>query len=476
MTEHILTLRRHLRFGMGAGAIKILAFTALVFALPAQSAEPCPPIGIDAEGGSVVSAGTSCPGPTEGSSETRNYRDPVSGVKLLIGRTTINVSNSSQLASALGAATCGQTIQLAPGSYSGSFRLSASCPANNPVIVRGAEGFASVVNGEFYLQGSRNILTGIFLSGSSAGVSLGGENNKFVGNKITGWGGQCTRNAVSVQQYASYAEIAYNEIYRPGAWSSSCDFQLRMGIRTSDNTEADFPYDGWVHHNYLHDFPQKPVPNDYRSGQDDAIEIGQTQGGRMPLVNSRWYIERNRIENHAQGHGTVDLKVGGVVYRHNTFMNTPGRVDSRGSTLFGSIIESNYHRNSGGSTIHGKDHKIVCNDFNSVIVLKAGDVACDAVNPGQNKHAHVCDVLVSGNRASLNIGKVDSSDETLAASNTTVRAHVGGITLGLQSGMIDQRTSAPSYQCSPATETTTNMVGPNALSSASADYKDARGL
>ena len=123
MTEHILTLRRHLRFGMGAGAFKILAFTAVVFAFPAQSAEPCPPIGIDAEGGSVVSAGTSCPGPTEGSSETRNYRDPVSGVRLLTGRTTINVSNSSQLASALGAAACGQTIQLAPGSYSGSFRL-----------------------------------------------------------------------------------------------------------------------------------------------------------------------------------------------------------------------------------------------------------------------------------------------------------------------------------------------------------------
>ncbi len=397
------------------------------------------------------------------------------------GRTTVSVGSNSELSSRLNDADCGQTIQLDPGSYSGSFDLSTSCPANNPVIIKGAPNFGSLMNGTIALQGARNILTGVFLSGSGAGVSLSGTNNKLIGNKITGWGGtsQCHGIAVSVSNNSAQAEIAYNEIYRPGPWATgSCGGpQLRMGIRTRDNSESDFHHDAWVHHNYFHDFPSKPNPNNYNSGQDDAIEIGQTQSGRMPLVNAGWYVESNRIENHFQKHGTVDLKVGGVIYRYNTFINTPGRVDLRGSTLYGSIIESNYHRNSGGSTVHGKDHKIVCNDFDGTIALKAGDIACDAVSPQDaDTHAHVCDVLVSGNRANLIVGKVDGADEKLPARNTTIRAHTGGVTRGLDIGLLDQRDLGPGYRCSAATETTVSMVGPGALSRASSAYKLSRGL
>lgn len=478
MTEHIspvATQHCRLSYALVVGKAVVMGF---IWSFAAAAAQPCPP-GVDTDGGTVVTPEESCPGSPGGASETRNYHDPVSGVTLLGGRRTVYVSSSSELSSAVSGAECGQTIQLAPGSYGGNFNLNSSCPANNPVIVRGASGFASQVNGTFELQGARNILTGVFLSGDDAGVRLAGTNNKFIGNMITGWGStiECVKNAITAQGNSSQAEVSYNEIYRPGAWGNSCsNTQLRIGLRTSDNTESDFHYGAWVHHNYFHDFPQKPNPNVYSSGQDDAIEVGETQNGSMPLVNSGWYIEHNRVENHLQGHGTVDLKVGGVVYRYNTFMSTPGRVDSRGSTLYGSIIESNYHRGSGGSVIHGKDHKIVCNDFNSTIVLKAGNVACDAVDPGHNKHAHACNVLVSGNSAPLNIGKVDASDEKMAATNTTVRAHRGEITLALERGLVDQRGMGSSYQCTDARETTKSMVGPDALESATTGYKAARGL
>lgn len=481
MTEHKLPVsvqpRRYCFIAIAACSV---VFTYLL-SPSAIAAQPCPPPQLEAEEGTKVASDDNCPESPRDASQTADYRDPVAGVTLQAGRTTVNASTSAELASVLKSADCGQDIRLAPGSYQGTFTLNTSCPANNPVIVKGAANFASSLDGTITVQGARNILSGIFFRGSNAGAVLSGTNNKLIGNKLTGWGGpaQCRKVAVVVNMHSSEAEIAYNEIYSPAPWATAgCKGpQLRMGIRTNDDNETDFPYGAWVHHNYFHDFPPKPNPSDYNSGQDDALEIGQTQGGRMPLVNAGWYVEDNRVENHLQKHGTVDLKVGGVVYRRNTFIDTPGRVDSRGSTLYGSIIESNYHRRSGGSTVHGKGHKIVCNDFDGTIALKAGDIACDAINPTDaDTHAHVCDVLVSGNRASLIVGKVDGSDENLPARNTTIRAHSGGVTRQLDSGLRDERTLAPTYECAIARETTASQVGPAALSRASAAYRGPRDL
>src|SRR5690606_33514030 len=95
------------------------------------------------------------------------------------------------------------------------------------------------------------------------------------GNRFTGW----TQHAIAVVD-GTLGEIAYNELYEHADWGAvtASNFQMRIAIRTAGNegtTPPQFQEDVWVHHNYFHDFPTKPDPNRYSSGQNDAIEMCQ---------------------------------------------------------------------------------------------------------------------------------------------------------------------------------------------------------
>jgi len=50
----------------------------------------------------------------------------------------VNVSTAAQLAAALANARAGDVIMLAPGTYTGNFRISASGTAQNPIVIRGS--------------------------------------------------------------------------------------------------------------------------------------------------------------------------------------------------------------------------------------------------------------------------------------------------------------------------------------------------
>jgi hypothetical protein len=73
------------------------------------------PGGATGAGGSAGTGGTP--------PDTPDYPDPMAGVSILTGRTTVNVGTSAELNAALGAAVAGQTIQLGPGTYAGNFTL-----------------------------------------------------------------------------------------------------------------------------------------------------------------------------------------------------------------------------------------------------------------------------------------------------------------------------------------------------------------
>ncbi len=423
-------------------------------------------------------------------SDTPDYDDPISGVT----RTQVvivSVSTTNELSLAIGNAVAGTTIQLTAGTYAGNVSVNRTFSAQQALVIKGAANFGSIATGTWTLSGARNIVKGIDFSGTDTGVALGGTNNKVIGCKIHGWGttSDVQAHAINAQANSSQCEIAYNEIYSPGAYGGTNN-RLRMGVRTNDDGPTDFHYDGWIHHNYFHTFPDKPISTNYSSGQSDFIELGQTQTGQYPTINSGWYVEYNLFEDHLQGTGVgagcIDYKVGGVVHRYNTNVDVIGRVDSRGATSHGSTFESNWHdSNSGGSIIHGHGHRIIGNKYlctatRGRIALRAGDLDCQetgAHQPGGG-HARTCQVLVAGNTANLRVGEPNDTS-LLAASGTTIEQHTqvsGSISFGHHTGTTNNSGSATSVNFTAATQLASSDVGPSALSSSASAYRTARGL
>ena len=166
-----------------------LVLTWLVSA-PAVAQDPCPPQVISVDGGTVISNSEECPStlpPPISQSDTPDYQDPLATCSGLQSRRVISVATATALQQAMNNASCGDTIQLAAGTYGSDFTLSKSCPANNPVIVKGAANFASVATGQWMMTGARSIVTGI--QWHDGRVRCRGNNNKVIGNRFTGTGG-----------------------------------------------------------------------------------------------------------------------------------------------------------------------------------------------------------------------------------------------------------------------------------------------
>jgi len=421
--------------------------------------------------------------PPPGTSDTPDYVDPVAGVTVG-AQNAVPVANNAALAGAIAAANCGDELQLAAGDYTTAQTIAEVCPANNPLTIRGAANFTSDFQATLTINGSRNIVTGLDFDAAGGRVRIGGTNNKFIANRVCCYGNTATSVAIFiVTEVGTQAEIAYNEFFSPGAWrtpEANFQNQSRIGIRTNEGgTGANMHTDAWVHHNYFHDYPNKPVPGNYSSGQSDAVEVCQTgQAAYILNMDTGWYLEYNRIDNHQGKDAIVDFKCGGLVWRYNTVSgSTNGRVDIRNGS--NTIIESNYHETSGGSTAHGINHKYIGNIFPN-IKLTAGNVACLGPHQTGTFHRTVCDALIESNNAALTIG--DSDDGSFDVEDTIVRAHVGNITCpaGLNTNTLGACGAAsipnPTYDFTPAVELNPNQVGPDALANATAAYKAARGL
>jgi len=424
---------------------------------------------------------TTLPPPVTGDSDTAPYVDPVAGVILLGGRTTVIALNDAQLAAAIAAAVPGRTIQLGAGAFNNNYSIAHNFPANNPLIIKGAGGFGSVLNGNLTFGGARNIVTGIDLSGANVRIVIGGINNKVIGCRVHGWGSVTTKSAVACTMAAgTFGEFAYNEIYSPGPWMpTTTTDQLRIGIRTAEGNSANnFHYDAWVHHCYFHDFPTKPIPGNYGSGQSDAIEVGQNaQNAFMHGIIAGWYIEYCLVSAHLGNDAIVDYKVGGITTRYCTWSGNPGgRWDQRAGQQ--SVFESNWMDTSGGADVHGPLHRYIGNNVSPINIL-AGNVDCNAVAPQVTHHRRACQAFVSGNSGVLNVGKAYAGFAQLPALNTAVEDHTppGSVNLmANQTGTIDNRNQASSVNFIAPVKLTPANVGPAAITNATAAYKAARGL
>jgi hypothetical protein len=415
-----------------------------------------------------------------------DYDDTTTAGGAVIGeRSTTNVSNASQLASAMTGAACGTDIQMAAGTYNAaSWSFNRSCPATNPVILHGAANFGSTISGGVIaMTGARNIITGVRFSGSSARVSLRGTNNKLIANRFTNWSGNAIAPSAETSP-GTQGEIAYNEIFSPANWASvTCPSnanQSRFGIRmnTAGSGQANtVHHDVWVHHNWFYDFPNKPCSN-YSSGQSDAIEPCESNYDWTATTSIGWMIENNLIENHAQsGQAAIDMKCGGAVIRFNTLRDISNmRFDARYGA--GNIFEGNYIT-SGGTVLNSANHSVVCNFYGAGLGIRlvAGNQEWNYGASAGGTHNRVQDALVANNEAPLlRVGHQYDGNSNLATLRTEIWEHTGSITFGLHSNTSNNSGDTWSGTCGEPSQLSDSQVGPQALPNAATAYLEARGL
>ena len=454
-------LSRPWRYVKSGFFVALWATYAIGFSANAQ--QPCAPELLGE--GTVVQAGAACGARLD----TPDYVDPVANVTLLGGRKIVNATNSDELVNAANNAACGDTIQLSAATYTRSFVLDKTCPANNPVIVKGASDFASVIDAQASLTGSRNIITGIDFNGSNASVRVYGVNNKFIGNKMRNW--TTTRAIMTGGAGQREQEIAYNEISRPTGRTSTPTFAIKADTSSEQST---VPLNVWVHHNYIYGGP------DASNGVDtDAMEPGNSSHSWANTLMAGWYIQENLFANYQDcNQNVIDMKFSGTTFLRNT-VTGPCSVKFTARIGAFDIFDGNWLE-PGQILTHGRGHKVVCN--HATIRVQAGQAPWDFVGKRNDKVPHNAsfETLVESNSGELLVGYRPDNSYNLAAEGTIIRNHTGSITTGgsahLQANTTNTPTAAATYDCRPAVKLTTREVGPAALSSASSAYKAARGL
>lgn len=407
-------------------------------------------------------------------------------VTLQGGRTTKSVAPNA-LANELSAASCGTTLQLQSGTYTGNFATSANldCPANNPFIIRGAATncfnettFSSVFTGRFTLAGENNILTCADFSGAGVRIVCLGSSNRAIGNRVrnyTSTAATRTDNSSS-DTGVTRCELSYNDI---GPYAGDA-LQQHFAIKDDSTTnEATASTHVWVHHNKIHGH------KDGEGNDTDFIEPGNGGVSRPWLQNGNqgWYIEYNRFYDYTDcSQNIIDMKYAGTVIRGNTVANSTTSTGqpcvAKISQRFGwnYLVVSNYLTAGNGSAMiltHGDGATVACNV--GIVRVQAGDVSTADLTT--NDHHASRNVLVANNNGNVSIGHQPNASYTFPALTTTIQKQLGGnISTGLATGTIDQRDLPSSFKCPQATELPLNRTGPAGLNFADPAYLASRGL
>jgi hypothetical protein len=434
---------------------------------------------LETVGGGTPSQPDPDPTPTSGAGV---YPDPVLGVVPLGGRTAANCTTAACIATNL---VCGRTITLT-AAITDDLSINSSCAADNPVQIDGNGNSASGV-WTYTTASARNIVQEVkFTYAGGTQVNLGGTNNKHIRNEHTGWGSASVTTAYAICATAgSDGEIGYTWFHDPGAWrATTITDQSRVALRTCEgSTGASFHTGMRVHNNLFSDFPDKPIPTSYGSGQNDAIEVCQTNVRSFIVAtsfNTGWWIERNLVLRHLQGGqtgaATIDIKCpAGMVVRYNTMTSSNGRIDIRSPNPLAAPawFEGNYSLDK-GSTIHGANHKLLGNV--GTMTLRAGGNDCNVVNTTGDYHSRVCGALIEGGSGNITVGSNAGPGTQLPALNTVIRDRsCSGITLSNHSGTTNDCANTTSTQVyTEAFAITEDDVGPTRAQYASSAWRTPR--
>ena len=238
--------------------------------------------------------------------------------------------------------------------------------------------------------------------------------------------------------------------------------------------------------NYLHDFPAKPKPQVYASGQSDALEIcgdGQPASDRR----SGWTIEHNLIERHHGGYGVIDILCSGTTVRENTMLKSPGGVRPATWLLQPAIRELDrgcrrqrhpWWLPAGVGQPPRPSQRRWLPDLLVGLVLTTGTVPWNYVGPprlpdGTPAHQAAYKVLVAGNSAPrLEIGLQRSPAFKYAVRETIVERQVGPIVRGVEQATIVRPHTTMTIPA--AVRLNPDSVGPSGSMGAADDATDAR--
>ena len=331
----------------------------------------------------------------------------------------ILVTTNGELWTALKNASPGDRVILEDGTYTNNPTVDVEATWENPLVITARNPLKAVMQGTLTVRGSHIVISGLFFNGPLARMSLYGDHHRVIGNKFKGW---ATTSPAVFPGLGMGCEIAYNEFTEPDPFTTIIEhssYPLRIGIRSSDS--INFHSAAWVHHNWFHDFPPKPDPNNYHSGQSDAIEVCYTGSDKV----SGWIIEHNLLENHHGTSAIIDIKCSaGILVQFNTVINSPeGRIDFRNGD--GGRMIANWIENSGGMAISGEDHEVAHNHITGSGSIFALTTGTDALGLVSGRKAASNNLLVC-NTGPLSIGRWDGAFKAL---NNVVKGHTGSLSL-----------------------------------------------
>jgi len=335
----------------------------------------------------------------------------------------INVSNYSQLASAVNDARAGDVIILANGgSFNGDqLTVSARGTAGQPIIIRAQSLLGAKVPNGFWLTGEHITIAGIDFahSGTSTRIEFAGKHNSVEQCRFRSHG----RHIVLLT--GSDGRIMYCEFSCPSKDASAPD---TISIQTSFN-------DGTRHmraeigYCYFHNMPFKP--SNYHERRRVGLGLG------LSGLTSQW--STNHYVHHCLFEGTGDCEIE-VKTRYN-------RIEY--CTMIGDNAHFN-HRLGGNNVFRGcwaennRGFEIM-GDKSKLIGCKTVGQGCEfqifagnqSTTSTENGYPQAVDtVLAHCDGQSTVVGRTWNSSMDRPATGTRLEAHSGPIRYGTHSGTV----------------------------------------
>jgi hypothetical protein len=259
--------------------------------------------------GTEPGGGTSTPTPTPTATPTPT---PTPGGSI------VNVSNASQLATALANAQAGQTIQLADGVYSGRFVASRSGTSSAKITLQGSRN--AILNGGssssgygFNLKASYWRLLGFTVTNSQKGIMLDGASNNLIDDVYVHHVGQ---EAVHFRAFSSNNTIQNSLITDTGLQTPAYGEGVYLGTAQSNwgsisGGNPDTSNNNKVLYNHI-------GPN----VTAEHIDIKEGTTGGTITGN---YFDGNGISGDNYADSWVDVKGNNYTLNNNIGQNTTGQ-------------------------------------------------------------------------------------------------------------------------------------------------------
>jgi hypothetical protein len=360
-----------------------------------------------------------------------------SGSKIPAATRTVNVSNPSQLSSAILNAQPGDHIILANGTYSG-FTISRSGRSSEPIVIRGANLHGAKLTGGITVSGDFVWIVGMDLGDNT--LSVEGNDNRVTRNLLTA-------AEIDVTSSARRAEIDHNEL-RGG---NTSDNKKKHGVDIAQPCGSSLNHH--VYRNYFHDST---------GGSDRNVIVAGNLGGQFCSISNS-IVEYNLIENWEHG-SCLSTKGGGTTFQFNTCSgnrNEGPRVRQGDENKF----IANWIESRNGLRIYRYGNVVIGNRFiGGPLRISSGN--CDA-KPDEQV-TKVCDegyvpatnTLVVGNVGPIEVGFNFSGYDTMPARSTRIEAHDGSMKFGKHVGTTQAATT--NRIVPEAFKLLPSQVGPNA--------------